>query len=91
MTNEVMISTVDNPFNPFTHWNDWLNWDRRMGYNTCETLDRIANCSNALSDDMNEEEINGAMDSMIEFAPMLFIKLHKSTADQTLKMLATAK
>lgn len=87
MTNECMISTVDNPFNPFKQWDDWLNWDTSKGYDTCGTLARISMTSNALSDDMNEEEINRAMDVMVENCPTLFIKLHKSTADETIKSL----
>lgn len=90
MSNDVMITTSDNPFNPFEQWNDWLNWDHRMGYNTCETLARIANTTNALSDDVNEEEINTAMDSMIEFAPTIFVKLYRPTANQTLKAIQKA-
>ena len=91
MANDCMITTVDNPFNPFKQFDDWLNWDTRRGYNTCNTLARIAKTTNALSDDVNDEEIEEAMDSMVEFAPTIFVKLHRSTADQTIRELANAK
>ena len=86
--NDCMISTVDNPFNPFKQFDDWFNWDVAKGYNTCGTLARISKVSNALSDDMNSEEIDRAMDVMIETCPELFIKLFKSTADAQIKKLA---
>ena len=80
--NDCMITTVDNPFNPFKQWDDWLNWDNAHGYNTCETLARIAMTTNSLSDDMNEEEINRAMGVMIESCPTLFVRVYRSNADK---------
>ena len=32
MTNEYMLSTIDNPFNPFTQWDDWLRYDEDKKY-----------------------------------------------------------
>ena len=83
-----MLSTKDNPFNPFTNFDSWLNYDSIHGYNTCNSLDRIAMTSNALSDDMNDEEIIRAMDVLIDAMPDLYIKLEESTADSKLKEIA---
>jgi hypothetical protein len=47
---EYMLTTVDNPFNPFTEWDEWLAYDTRMGYNTPGLLDRIAINSDELSE-----------------------------------------
>lgn len=92
MKNEFMISTVDNPFNPFTNFESWYNYDCHVkGYDTCGTLARIAKVSDALSDDLNSEEINRAMDTMVENFPFLFIKLSKSNADQTIKKLGESR
>lgn len=62
----VRITTEDNPFNPFTEWNEWYFYDLSKGYSTCERLDRIAKTSSELSDEVNDEELNDAIDQLIE-------------------------
>lgn len=62
----VRITTEDNPFNPFTEWNEWYFYDLSKGYSTCERLDRIAKTSSELSDEVNNEELNDAIDQLIE-------------------------
>jgi len=59
-----MITTPDNPWNPFTQWDEWYAWDVAAGYNTCGILARLAKTSRELSDELNEEEIDKAMDTM---------------------------
>jgi len=81
----VMITTIDNPFNPFKQFDDWLNHDTLAGNNTCGKLARIAQTSNALSDDLNDEEIERAIDTLVETCPGFFVKLYETTADQTIK------
>ena len=82
---EVMLTTINNPFNPFTEFENWLSFDFLSGTNCCGALASIAKCSNALSDEVNNEEIERAMDSLVFSVPTFFVKLHKSTADQTIK------
>ena len=86
--NNVMLTTIDNPFNPFKQFDNWLNHDLKAGHDTCGKLARVAKTSNALSDDLNDEEISKAMDSLVETCPGFFIKLHESTADETIKTFA---
>lgn len=62
----VRITTEDNPFNPFTEWNEWYFYDLSKGYSTCERLDRLAKTSSELSDEINDEELNDAIDQLIE-------------------------
>ena len=38
----VMLTTVDNPFNPFENFQEWYKIDMQFGYNTCALLARIA-------------------------------------------------
>ena len=38
MTDQFMLSTIDNPFNPFVDFDSWKNFDEDQGYNTCEYL-----------------------------------------------------
>ena len=46
MANEVMLTTIDNPYNPFEQFDLWLLCDKDKGYNTCEYLARIVNLTN---------------------------------------------
>ena len=87
MNDEVMLTTVNNPFNPFTDFDNWFNFDNLNGTDCCGTIARIANCTNALSDELNDMEIEKAMDSIVDAMPGLYVKLHKSTADSTIKSL----
>ena len=67
MSNDCMLTTFDNPFDPFDQFTSWLLFDKEKGHNTCEYLARIAN----LSDDMSQEEIDieteRAIDSIIKY------------------------
>lgn len=64
MTN-TMLTTEDNPYNPFTEFDDWYQYDETHGYHTCSYLARIANTSNLLLDNDNEDEIDRAMDEIV--------------------------
>lgn len=61
---QLMISTLDNPFNPHTQFDDWNSYDIQNGYNTCSYLDRIANVSNELSDQEQIAAINRAVEEI---------------------------
>lgn len=89
MSDEVMLTTINNPFNPFTEFDNWLSFDYRNGTDCCGTVARIAKTTNALTDELNDIEIEKAMDSIVESMPGVFIKLHKSTADSILKSLSS--
>ena len=39
---EVMLTTVDNPFDPFDNFEEWYKIDMQFGYNTCGLVARIA-------------------------------------------------
>ena len=70
----VMLTTVDNPFNPLTDWDDWYNYDESKGYYTSEYLARITKTSNELSDDDQDQAITEAIDEIIEMNPDGFYK-----------------
>ena len=63
---EVMLSTTDNPYNPFDEFDAWYNYDVRHGYNSCAYLSRIAKTADALPDNLNEIEIERAIDEIVE-------------------------
>lgn len=69
MSNECMLTTNDNPYNPFDEFALWLLFDKQKGYNTCEYLARIAQLSDDLSEKETEEEIERAMDEIIKYDP----------------------
>lgn len=62
----VRVATTDNPFNPFTEWDEWYFYDLSKGYSTCERLDRLSNTSSQLSDELNNEELEQAIDQLVE-------------------------
>ena len=60
------LTTADNPWDPFTSSEEWLMFDISVGYNTCERLDKLAKTSDLLPDSINNEEIDQAMDALIQ-------------------------
>lgn len=65
----VMLSTMDNPYNPFVNFDEWLRYDMDKGYNSCAYLDRVAHTSDQFSDTENDEEIEAAIDEIILYDP----------------------
>lgn len=66
MTEQCMLTTFDNPYNPFTQFNEWFLYDMQQGYNTCGYLDRIANLSNDLSDEEAKQATEAAIDRILD-------------------------
>ena len=62
---DVMLSTIDNPWNPFTHYDEWLAEDTRLGYHTPSLLARVVVSSNELSDYDQELDIVRAIDEIV--------------------------
>jgi len=75
----VMLSTLDNPYNPHKDYEDWYRYDMDMGYNSCAYLDRIAKTSSQLSDAENDAEIERAIDEIIKYDYLcLYIKIKEN-------------
>lgn len=62
---DVMLTTVDNPFDPFTHFEEWYRFDVDSGYNTCAYLGRIARTSHELSETDELQAIAQAIDEIV--------------------------
>lgn len=62
-----MLTTVDNPFDPFTQFDNWFLFDEEKGYHTCSYLGRIAKTSDSFTDQENNEEIERAIDEIIQY------------------------
>lgn len=62
-----MLTTIDNPFDPFEQFDSWFMFDVEKGYYSCSYLARIARTSNSLSDKENEDELERAIDEIIQY------------------------
>ena len=67
MSKQVMLTTIDNPFDPFEQFDSWFLFDVKKGCNSCDYLGRIAKTSEQLSDDENNKEIERAIDEIIKY------------------------
>lgn len=63
---KVMLTTIDNPYNPFTQFTQWYLYDVHAGHNSCGYLDRIAKTSEEFTDEENAAEIERAIDEIIK-------------------------
>lgn len=60
-----MLSTVDNPYDPRTSWDEWFAFDTARGYNTCGLVARLCTTSDSLSEELEIEEIENAIDRIL--------------------------
>jgi hypothetical protein len=64
--NDIMLTTIDNPWNPFTNYEEWYAYDRAQGYDTPGYLARITRMSFDLSDEDQEQAILNAINEIIQ-------------------------
>ena len=74
MTQTVMLTTFDNPYDPFTQFDRWYQFDIDKGYNTCAYLDRIALVSDEFSEEEHNQAISRAVDEIIRYD---FLNMYK--------------
>ena len=67
MASKCMLTTFDNPYNPFDEFTSWFMFDEEKGYHSCAYLGRIAKTSEQLSDEENAQEIERAIDEIIQY------------------------
>lgn len=60
-----MLSTTDNPYDPRTSWDEWFAFDTAYGYGTCGLLARLCTSSDSLSEELEIEEIENAIDRIL--------------------------
>ena len=82
--NDVMLTTIDNPFDPFTQWDEWKRYDEDMHYYTCNYLARISKTSDDLSDADNEKAIDDAIDEIVRFNILgIYRKVYRKKETET--------
>lgn len=65
MSNHILLTTFDNPFNPFEDFISWFMFDIEKGYNSCGRLARIAKFSDDMTQKEIDEETERAIDQII--------------------------
>lgn len=66
---DMMLTTLDNPWDPFTRFDDWYAFDEQAGYHTCGLLARFTVSSEELSESDQEIAIEEAMKEIISINP----------------------
>lgn len=76
----VMLTTVDNPYDYFEQFTSWFMFDVEKGYNTCSYLARIAKLTDDMTQKEEDEEIERAIDEIISMNPLhIYIKVRRKT------------
>lgn len=73
------LTTFDNPFNPFEDFTSWFLYDVEKGYNTCGCLARIAKFQSHFTEKEKKNEIERAIDVIIEND---FLNIYKKVSSQ---------
>lgn len=84
---EVMLTTIDNPYSPFDEWESWYNFDESKGYCTCGLLDRIANDYSFMSEFDARLERKRAIDEICERNILgIYVKIHPGEKPRAAKI-----
>ena len=67
MENNCMLTTFDNPCDPFEQFTSWFMFDVEKGYNSCSYLARIAKLTDDMTDQEVSDEIERAIDEIIQY------------------------
>ena len=69
-TNNCLLTTIDNPFDPFDDFTSWFLFDIEKGYDSCGKVMRIAKLSDDLTEKEEDVEIERAIDEIIKYDPL---------------------
>lgn len=78
---DVMLTTIDNPYNPFTQFDEWFMFDVEKGYNTCSYLARLSPFSEDSTLKEESDDIELVIDEIVACNPLgIYIKVTKDDA-----------
>ena len=84
MSKQVMLTTIDNPFDPFDEFDKWFDFDIEKGYYTCSRLARLTNLSDDMSEAESNKEIERAIDELIKYDVFdVYKKVIKETSEDS--------
>lgn len=66
-TKRVMLTTLDNPYDPFTQYDLWYAFDVNNGYNSCSYIARIAKVPEDLNEFDDTPAVNQAIDEIVKY------------------------
>lgn len=66
MVNDVMLTTIDNPFDPFDDFDSWFQFDVEKGYNSCAMIARIDKSTPDMSIEEDMMETERVIDEIIK-------------------------
>ncbi len=67
MNGNCALTTFDNPYDPFTEFDSWFQFDIEKEYYSCSRLARVAELSDDMSEQEENEEIERAIDEIIKY------------------------
>jgi len=79
----MLITTIDNPFDPFVQWDEWKRFDEDMKHYTWNLLARIVKTSDDLSDADYDQAVDNAINEMVSFnINGLYRKVYRNDVDR---------
>ena len=75
--NDYMVTTYDNPYDPFMQFNLWFKYDMMLGHNCCGILNETANVNSVQSENLNEKDVEDAIDYIVKQNPTIYKKVSK--------------
>ena len=82
---ELMLTTIDNPYNPFTEFNEWFAFDVEQGYTSCGLLARFTISSIELSEQDQEIDLNQGLRDVLRLFPLQYRLVDKNNIPQVLE------
>ena len=62
----MLLTTIDNPYNPFVQWDEWNAYDVSVGHNTNSLLARVTITTEELGHIVTEEDVHLAMEQIVK-------------------------
>ena len=82
---QMMLTTLDNPYDPFEQFEEWNEFDQEKGYNTLSWLARIAETSLSMSPIEYAEATNEACKRIARLNPSGNLKIVRRNKIMTLE------